>query len=666
MNKFALSLVTLAGAAMFAACSSDEPVTPATGGEGNVTFTVKMPGTPSGRSYGDGYTATNLQYAVYEHGSKTPILTVLDGDANQVTFGATSLETTVSLNLVNGKNYDIIFWADSPDGPYTFNADAQTITANYTGVNVNAENNDAFYKLETTGVINGPITRTVELTRPFAQVNLGTDDLAVPEAVRVYGENGANLTSDITAIIPNVLDLSNGTVSGEATVTFAAAAIPAATETFPVAGYDYLQMDYILTTQSSAVIDLKYNFYANGAKVHTLDVTNVPIQANFRTNIYGSLLTNPAELTVVKVPGWGDPDNNVPYTYATTAAELVENLDGGNVVVPPGVTINLEPTDKLVITKPTSLVVEGTLTRNTAVTSRATAHGTAATCIPVIEVKSELEISGTGTIQAGTDLPGAIQVASTGKLTAKDVTINFDRTYHYNVANENNELWSVGATLLIDGGDVTLNNVTLTSGIYTIRALPNREGRGAGTFNATNCTIKSSSNNQNKDPEGNGNWAYAMRMAGVTGTLTNCTVIGIQGGISVEDDADLTIDGGTYATFNIKGSATGWSAFWPVYLTGEGNVTINSGYFYAANAAGLNKNLLLGGNNDVHDGPWGNMTVNGGYFSGKPYLSGDDKQGIPEKFPAADKLVEVNPAVTQDLITADGVAAVATYYYEVK
>lgn len=659
MNKLALSLVTLAGAAMFAACSSDEPVTPATGGEGNVTFTVKMPGAPAGRSYGDGYSATNLQYAVYEHGTTTPILTVLDGDANQVTFGATSLETTVSLNLVNGKNYDIIFWADSPDGPYTFNAAAQTITANYDGVNVNAESNDAFYKLETTGVINGPITRTVELTRPFAQVNLGTDDLDVAEAVRVYGDNGSKLTSDITALIPNTLDLTSGAVSGEAEVTFAAAAIPAATETFPVAGYDYLQMDYILTTQSSAVIDLKYNFYADGAKVHTLDVTNVPVQANFRTNIYGSLLTNPAELNVVKVPGWDVPDNNVPYTYATTAAELVANLDGGNVVVPPGVNITLDPTDRLVITKPTSLVVEGTLTTTPDITSRAGDVDYSA----LIEVKSELEISGTGTIHADASLPGAIQVASTGKLTAKDVTINFDRTYHFYAGEAD---WGIGATLLIDGGDVTLDNVTLTSGIYTIRALPNREGRGAGTLNATNCVIKSSSNNQNKDPEGNSNWAYAMRIAGVTGTLTNCTVIGIQGGISVEDDADLTIDGGTYATFNIKGSATGWSAFWPVYLTGEGNVTINSGYFYAANAAGLNKNLLLGGNNDVHDGPWGNMTVNGGYFSGKPYLSGDDKQGIPEKFPAADKLVEVNPAVTQDLITADGVAAVATYYYEVK
>ena len=119
MNK-KLIYCLCASAMLFTACS-DEAVNAPVEGESLVTITTQLPADLGTRTFGDGMTATNLTYAVYEKDSQTPLIVSKD----QVTFSG--LTATVNLRLANGKSYDLVFWADAAGSPYTFDAAAQTV-----------------------------------------------------------------------------------------------------------------------------------------------------------------------------------------------------------------------------------------------------------------------------------------------------------------------------------------------------------------------------------------------------------------------------------------------------------------------------------------------------------------------------------------------------------
>ena len=317
-------------------CSSeiDEPVA---NGEGSVQFTVQLPAGIATRAFNDGTKATSLSYAVYDKddATHTPIIT----SVREVTFD--NLTATVELQLANGKSYNVIFWADNAavdattgklTSPYTFDAAAQTVTVDYAGVNSSDDNRDAFYNMKTIEVKGAPVNEKVELRRPFAQINLGTNDLDAPAIVKEYGEGDA-LTLEVamtaktaTATVPNTLNLTDGSVSGETTVSFGASKATIATKNgndFPyqptdpeAKKYGYISMDYILVGNTAqTLLDLTYTFYNGTKEMATLPVTNVPVRANYQTNIYGSLLTSPATLQVEIKPAFGatpdDQDINV-------------------------------------------------------------------------------------------------------------------------------------------------------------------------------------------------------------------------------------------------------------------------------------------------------------------------------------------------------------------
>ena len=158
-----------ATAMLFAtSCQNDELDAIQSGKESIVSFTLEQPGIVT-RAYSDGLTAKTLTYAVYEANSKTPLIT----SENQVTFS--NKTATVNLRLVTGKSYDILFWADTENTPYTFDAAAQTITVadNLTSQD---ENRDAFFAVEKSLLVDGAINKTITLSRPFAQLNIGTTD----------------------------------------------------------------------------------------------------------------------------------------------------------------------------------------------------------------------------------------------------------------------------------------------------------------------------------------------------------------------------------------------------------------------------------------------------------------------------------------------------------
>lgn len=325
MKRYLLSTFTIAAAALLVTSCNDEMDNGLkTGDEGTVTFTAQLPSEMGTRAFADGLTAKHLQYAVYEAGQSTPLKVF--GDETTVVGEAemNNLKQTVSLKLTTGKTYDVIFWADATtDSPYTFNPASQEVSVDYSKVNNNSDNCDAFFKKETI-TVSGNQSVDVKLTRPFAQVNIGTDDFDAAKA------SGLEVTqTEVVAKAFATLNLATGKVADEADRTFTMKAIPTASDgEFPVAGgYKYLSMDYLLVGADKATVDVAFNY--GGPQSRTF--TNVPVQRNYRTNIYGSLLTNTTDFNVVIEPAFSGEFAHEVVSVSTFAALKAAATAGGDV-----------------------------------------------------------------------------------------------------------------------------------------------------------------------------------------------------------------------------------------------------------------------------------------------------------------------------------------------
>ncbi|MCM1094475.1 MAG: hypothetical protein NC421_11025 [Lachnospiraceae bacterium] len=315
MKKSILFLAS--GALLITSCSDDNATMQAPDGGGNVNFTVSMPANGYGsRAFADGYTATDLVYAVYDASNDALV------SQGAATFAADSHETTVSLQLVNGKGYKIAFFAHKDDhGVYTFDAKNKAVNVDYTKMaDYNATDYDAFYAVKEIAKVTGPVNEPVKLTRPLAQVNWGTNDLDndFVTADGAYGADAAKLKSRVEIKgVYTAFDILTGEVD-ESTltdVTFPAMARPDATkETFPINTHKYLSMNYVLVPAAQSSLIEAMLIPSNDVKdSEPVKVANLPVQANYRTNVYGALLTVPGEFQIVKDPNFGG-DINQPIT----------------------------------------------------------------------------------------------------------------------------------------------------------------------------------------------------------------------------------------------------------------------------------------------------------------------------------------------------------------
>lgn len=258
-------------------------------GDATVTFTVGTPEIAT-RAYSDGATATKLQYAVYDaNGNYLKDLT-----GTQVI----NISTTVELKLTTGNTYSVIFWAAAEDAPYSVNFATKTMTVDYSAPVCNDEDRDAFFKHHTF-TVTGAQTETIELRRPFAQLNIGTADYAASTSAGYTPTQSKVVVKNIC----NTLDLEEGVAKNEVEVDFALADIKK-DEIFPVTGYEYLAMNYLLVNKG--VVEVEFT-YTDGTTAKTRTVGSVPVQRNYRTNIYGNLLTSDVDINVEIKPDYNEP-----------------------------------------------------------------------------------------------------------------------------------------------------------------------------------------------------------------------------------------------------------------------------------------------------------------------------------------------------------------------
>lgn len=356
MNKKLLKSFAAAAMSVLALACAKEQVGSDGGGLVEATFNVDVPEAIGTKAIGDGTTAKELWYQVF------------DKDGNVIAgLGKTKHEsllsdrqTSVSMQLVKDQTYNIVFWAQSEGQTcYKFD-DLSQITVDYAAAKANEESRDAFLAVKNI-TVNGPINEKVEMKRPFAQLNIGTADAAIAAKAGVVIK-----TSKVEMKgLPNLLNTIKGTTDGAVDVTFADNAVPS-TEVLSVNGkeYTYLAMNYILApTEGKEISDVKATFTAEGKDPVSLSAFSVPFQRNYRTNIIGNILTNSADFNVIVVPDFEGGDkvydlDNINSAGALAAlfanggsGTLTGDIEMGRFVVPEGKNVVLDLNGKTVTLK---------------------------------------------------------------------------------------------------------------------------------------------------------------------------------------------------------------------------------------------------------------------------------------------------------------------------
>lgn len=313
MKRLFFAVVALS---LFAtSCAKDEAAAPeATAKTKTVTFSVKAPELKT-RAAGDGTQATTLYYAFYD---ETGMLADLENTApTGMTWDGIAGET-ITVTLVDGKEYTALFWAQNAAAPYTIDMANKNVSIDYSEAVGNSEVYDAFYA-HVTAFEPKDITedQNVVLKRPFAQVNIGAPTKDIEDAVKA-GLDVESVKVSVTGV-GNSIDLATGVVTEEANpVVFNWSTVGATTKNFTVNSanveYTILSTNYVLVGNADKKLG-NVNFYMSEEAVEddatyanpiNRDWSSVPIEVNHRTFILGDIVTNSNALTyIVKIaPGF--------------------------------------------------------------------------------------------------------------------------------------------------------------------------------------------------------------------------------------------------------------------------------------------------------------------------------------------------------------------------
>ncbi len=403
-----------------------------------------------------------------------------------------------------------MFWVQKAGAPYNFDTTNHKVDVTYTNVTANSDIYDAFFKCEDVAV-SGSINRTVELRRPFAQINIGATDYAAAKAAGWVTEKTSVHVDDVYSTL-NVFDATvSNRVAGGYTYTLAAKPDKATDGAFPVSGVDaeYQSMVYVLTGADQALTNVEFKAHA-GTEVITRNYANVPVRRNYRTNIYGNILTEAANFTVQIIPEFNEPANNVQ-VEVSTAQELksLATTTGGKAVLTQDVDLT-ELSSYLSVTANKDLEID--LNGNTL-----TLNETATVGQGKIGVLGGVLTISNGTIKSASTAPASstLIAQNTGTLILENVTIDAPQNSPIMVAHQAslickntiiNALYYTFATNASSSmGDqsitIDLENCTFTSETPFFINVP-------GTVTATDCTF-------------NGRWQAAL-VRGGNATFTRC------------------------------------------------------------------------------------------------------------------------------------------------
>ena len=388
----------------------------------DVTFTTALPGEMATKAIGDGQTAKKLYVSVYENDdAKTKL--ELDKTA---TF--TDLKTQVTFSLVKGKTYNFVFWAQAAEGaPYDV-TDLKNIKISYEGAEANDEKRDAFYATRKELKVNGALTETIKLYRPFAQVNFGTADYDAAVAAGVEPVKSVFTATDVATVFDTFEAEGKG---AKDVVTFTESALPGETLVTKAGDYKWMTMNYILPMgkqDAKHISNVTAEFIPETGITVKASSPQTPVQNNYRTNILGNLLTSQVIFNIEIVPIFNEPDNDIDLVN-------IKNVESLKALFATGGSATLS--EDLVVNEPISVATgaEVTLDLNgKTVTNTEDLWDEATEKYSIFEVAGgALTLKGDGTVKAKENDCYALLVSDGGHLIIEDGTYvgNIDALHVY-------------------------------------------------------------------------------------------------------------------------------------------------------------------------------------------------------------------------------------------
>lgn len=322
---------------VFAACQSDELANGGRNGEVAASFSVQLPGNGNNAvtraaTAGDGTSVNRCIMEIY-----------LNDELYSRQIGAIQpdgLTAGFDVRLVTSQTYKFVFWADHVESveDEAIKTDLHYNTADLRNISMQGDYNgsgkdntrDAFFaSLEK--LVTNAFSESVELTRPFGQLNIKTEDLAsIPDNQKeafvpvTAGLSFKNLYTGFNAATGNLL--------GEPTTV----AYKAASDVVDANGN--LTVDYLFAPNTAGgqhLVNMTLAVYnAAGGQITTKALNNIPVQRNYKTNVTGNLLTVDGKVNVMVTPAFSSPALSEKVIEVASVSEVVEALKTNtNVVV---------------------------------------------------------------------------------------------------------------------------------------------------------------------------------------------------------------------------------------------------------------------------------------------------------------------------------------------
>lgn len=368
MKKILLFASALAGLFLAGSCQREnlEPVQ-----QGNtVTYTVTVPDALATKGIGDNVSNVNtLHYEVYRTAAANTVeFTGADRLLYHETATVTDGKAKIELELVNDQNFTVLFWAHVQEQtePMAMENEVYDVT-NLTAVtiktpiNANKVDYAAFSGVDFIKGTDALTDKTIQLTRPVAQINLGTTEASLTAFNTPITLAGSSMT---VVGLSNTFDVAQQAASGTLTSTteYDEEIVPTVKLTVNSTDYVYVGMNYAgFAPEDGTPVTVSYDINTTEGHIQNT-IENVPVKPNYRTNIIGNLITSKTAYTIKLDETWGTPEEVV--NVVNTAAGLQEAIDNAEEGVKTEIKLegDIDLNDLLAMTKaavqPATVVIE--------------------------------------------------------------------------------------------------------------------------------------------------------------------------------------------------------------------------------------------------------------------------------------------------------------------
>lgn len=295
MNKNLFKTFAIAAMAVLAGACAKEQVASGDGETVEMTFNVEVPGVSMvTKGISDAASVNELICQLFiKEGNDYKLIQTYNAPVE-------AKKASLNMTLVKKQRYYVAFWAQAKGTGYYNTENLQSVTINYDAVKANDPQMDAFWssvELNLPALTEAELKKKTNVTlyRAVAQVNFGSktfdraDALSVKESTismtgvpNIFNALFGDKDNAYSGSVDQVTYKTNATITGEKLV---------------VGGtdYDYLATAYVFASKLGSLTTASAKFTLTNGKSTTVDLANVPIKRNMRTNILGNLLTFDAE-----------------------------------------------------------------------------------------------------------------------------------------------------------------------------------------------------------------------------------------------------------------------------------------------------------------------------------------------------------------------------------